>query len=406
MAIHFGSSVNSMILKDFMISMANQYLNTAETHIVDFTKEKNIKALSFSSANGGHPYFELDQDLAVADYQQVYTPQDGQFLAPNGVKSLGVFLNEIQIAAIQGFMPEFDFIPAHKSILGSWNAFMKRDIPPYLTVVKQPAPVTVQEAQEFTIEAICDRPEAHWVVKHIVGQVETDVANGVGTTATYHVQEATLDDAGSYKVVFTEDALTATSNTVTVAVTPIPLVVTVPMLDKTVDELGDLILTATCNYSSATFTVFKDGVQVTQAAGQTAQYEVNGITLAGAGVYEIVFTAAGQTVSTSCNVVVRESPLLVTNVSPDVTINVGQQFSISATANRTNVTWKLMKGSELITTGSGSNAVYNATGISPLMSGLYRFVFTSSQQEVTSSNISVTVNPSAFSSGFSLGFGA
>lgn len=100
MAIHFGSSVNGMILKDFMISMANQYLNTAETHIVDFRKEKNIKALSFSSVNGGHPFFDLDQDLAVADYQQVYTPQDGQFLAPNGVPSLGVFLNEIQIAAI------------------------------------------------------------------------------------------------------------------------------------------------------------------------------------------------------------------------------------------------------------------------------------------------------------------
>lgn len=303
-------------------------------------------------------------------------------------------------------MPEFTYVPAHKSVLGTWNAVMKRDIPPYLTIVKQPVGASVQETQEFTIEAICDRPEAHWTVKHIVGQVETDAATGVGTTATYHVQEATLDDAGSYKVVFTEDTLTATSTTVEVTVAPIPLVVTVPLLNKVVDEGGNLILSATCNYTSATYTVKKDGVQVAQDAGQTAQYEVDGITLDGAGSYEITFTAAGQTATTSCSVFVRETPLLVTDVSPDVTINVGQQFSISATANRTNVTWKLLKGSELIASGSGSNAVYNATGISTLMSGLYRFVFTSTQQEVTSSNISVTVNPSAFSSGFSLGFGA
>jgi hypothetical protein len=407
MAIHFGTSVNSTNLRQFMISMANQYLNTAETHIVDFTKEKNIKSLSFSSVNGGHPYFELDQDLAVTDYQPKYTPQADQWLATNGVTQLGVFLNELQIAAIHGFMPQFDYIPPHKSMLGSWNAIMKRDIPPYLTIVKQPVGASVQETQEFTIEAICDRPEAHWVVKHIVGLVETDVANGVGTTATYHVQEATLDDGGSYKVVFTEDALTSTSNTVDVTVSPVPLVVTVPLLDKVVDEGGVLTLSATCNYTSAMHTIKKNGaVIVPEAAGQVAQLEVNGAQLDAAGVYEIVFAAAGQTASTSCNVVIRETPLLVTATSDDVSVNVGQQLNVTATVNRTNVTWKLYNGAQEIASGSGSDAVYSVTTTSALQSGSYRFVFRSSQQEVTTRNVLVTVQPSAFSAAFSLGFGA
>lgn len=406
MAIHFGTSVNNTNLRKFMISMANQYLNTAETHIVDFTKEKNIKSLSFSSANGGHPYFELDQDLAVTDYQQKYTPQADQWLSPNGVTHLGVFLNELQVAAIQGFMPQFDYIPPHKSMLGSWNAIMKRDIPPYLTIVKQPADVVVDERGEFTIEAICDRPEAHWVIKLKNGGGENDIANGIGTTATYHTNEAALHDAGEYRVVFTEDTLTATSRTATVTVVPTLLVVTVPMVDTVVTEGQALSLTATCNYQTATYSLLHNGVEVHAGNGATFQYDVAAAQLSAAGTYTAVFKYNGQTVENTCNVVIRETPLTVTATSGDVAINLGQNLTVSATVNRANVTWKLFNGAQEIATGVGADASYSVVSSSTLQSGLYRFVFTSSQQEVATRNISVTVRPTAFNAGFNIGFGA
>lgn len=217
MTIHFGGSENgTTTLKAFIRSMTNQYLNTAETHIVDFRKPENMRKLSFSSTNGGHPFTDMDQDLLVAGYKREAVPSHNNPLTPHGLSSLGSFLNELQLAAIDGFIPKIDYLPTHKMAKSGWNAVMVNDIPAYLTVVKQPQDVSVTTGQPFTIKAICDRPEANWEV--LKAGTAVAVATGRGTTATYTVAASTADHAGQYSVKFTEDALTATSKTVTVTV--------------------------------------------------------------------------------------------------------------------------------------------------------------------------------------------
>lgn len=220
MTIHFGGSENgNTTLKAFIRSMTNQYLNTAETHIVDFRKPDNLRKLSVSSANGGHPFTDMDQDLPVAGYKREAVPSHNNLLTPNGLSSLGSFLNELQLAARDGFIPKIAYLPTHKMAKSGWNAVMVNDIPAYLTVIKQPSDVTVVTGQPFTIKAICDRPEAHWEVLKTGTAVA--VASGIGTTATYTVDAAVADNAGKYSVKFTEDALTATSKTVTVTVSAV-----------------------------------------------------------------------------------------------------------------------------------------------------------------------------------------
>lgn len=405
MAIYLNESMNGVSLKDFIKNMTNQYLNTAETHIIDFRKAINIGRIGYSSVNGGHPFNDLEQDLALTDYVPISTPKANKPLTKNGITTLGEFLNELQVAAIKGYLPEITYIPIHKSQIGKYNAKMINNIPPYLTIVVQPSDKNVDETKAFTLRAVCDRPEASWELFK-VGTADA-IATGHGIIAHYTIDEATLDDAGEYSFTFKEDALVATSRTATVTVKELPLVVTVQPVDKSVKEGEAYSFSSTCNYTTATWGIFNGETSVSTGNGAVAEYTKDVTTLDDAGNYSAEFKHGTQTVSSSvATLSITEPTMTVIETSADVSVNTGQNITVSAKCSRSNVTWELKRGAEVLATGSGAEATKSVQPAALAHTGAYQFTFISPQQQVKSRVINVTVKAAPFSAAFSTGFGS
>ena len=202
--------------------------------------------------------------------------------------------------------------------------------------------------------------------------------------ATYTITAAT-GDAGSYDVVVTNSAGSATSAAATVVVHGPPVITDDP--DGVALFAGEqLSLSVTATGQSLTYQWRKDGDDITGADGAT--YTITAAT-GDAGSYDVVVTnSAGSATSAAATVVVHGPPV-ITDDPDGVALFAGEQLSLSVTATGQSLTYQWRKDGDDITGADGATyTITAATGDA----GSYDVVVTNPAGSATSAAASVVVH--------------
>jgi hypothetical protein len=266
------------------------------------------------------------------------------------------------------------------------------------TITTQPNSQTVVELSSvsFTVAASgTPTPTLQWF--------KNGVAISGATNTTFTISNASLNDAGSYTVVATNSAGSATSNAATLTVTSAastnaPMITTQP-ISQTVAANSTVTFTVAASGSPApTYQWFRNGITFSGWTG--ASLTVSGVTSNDVGTYVAVATnssgsatsnGATLTLGTSTDPVPTTTPPMITTQPSSQTITEGSSVSFTVAASGTPApTLQWFKNGTAI---SGATATtFTIASASLNDAGTYTAVATNSVGSATSSGATLTVN--------------
>jgi hypothetical protein len=209
------------------------------------------------------------------------------------------------------------------------------------------------------------------------------------TNASFSIATLGLTDAGTYDVVVTNSAGTATSNAVTFAVNQGPVITTQPAA-QTMGAGGNVTFSVAATGTPApTYQWSKGGSAISGAT--SASYTISSITTNDAGSYTVTVANSVATVTSSAaTLTVNTGPAIATHpASQTVAINGNVSFNVVASGNPAP-TYQWRKAGTNIS--GATNATYTITGVTQASAGSYDVVVSNSVGNVTSDAATLTVN--------------
>lgn len=233
----------------------------------------------------------------------------------------------------------------------------------------------------FTVSAAGTAPLAYQWKKG-----STNVSGATSTSLTLlGVSQA---DAGSYSVIVTNLAASATSSTVVLTVIDPPSITGAPS-SLTVGAGSNATLTVTAiGTAPLSYQWQKNGSDL--SGKTTATLALNAVSQTDAGNYRVVVTnAAGSRVSSVATLTVIDPPVIVTQpIGQSVGAGSNATFSVSVTGTGP-LTYQWKKGSTNVPGATATSLTLN--GISPPTGGSFSVVITNLAGSVTSSTAILTV---------------
>ncbi len=215
-----------------------------------------------------------------------------------------------------------------------------------------------------------------------------------GATGSYFsIQTAKRSDAGSYTVVATNHAGSATSAAATLVVNPAVLPkIAVQPASRTL-AYGDYLSLSVEITGSSPFTYQweKDGVALPN--GSNWSYSISNVTPANSGSYTVVVTnAAGSVTSNAATITVQPAVApSITRQPEGKTVAYGTSFSLSVAATGSpNLRYEWRKDG--LPLGANGSDYYVSTA-TPTHSGVYTVVIANPGGSVTSQGATITVQP-------------
>lgn len=199
----------------------------------------------------------------------------------------------------------------------------------------------------------------------------------------------TLLDAEEYDVVVTNSCGSATSDTATVGVNPLPVFVNAPA-DQSICS-GDSIFLVVSVTGASTYQWHKDGLAIPGAT--LSSYSVGNVSPADAGMYSVSVTGScGSVASRGAVVSVNGGPTITTAPTPQVTC-AGFAVQLSVIADDTNATYQWRRNGNNI---PGANtSTYSIPSAAPSDAGEYDVVAMNSCGFSTSTAALLTIVPQA-----------
>ncbi len=257
--------------------------------------------------------------------------------------------------------------------------------PPDITVPPANQTVTVGQSATFNVTATGTAPLTyHW-------RKGTTVVS-VSGNPFFTLAAAQAADAGSYSVIVSNAAGTATSSNATMTVNPAPVApgITSQPTGQTVTQGQNATFNVTAN-GTAPLTYFWRKGSTILATGSSASYLIAGVQATDAGSYSVIVSnAAGSVVSSNATLTVNVPPT-ITSQPGNQTITQGQTaaFNVAATGTAP-LTYFWRQGATVV--ASGSSASCTIPNAQPSDAGNYSVIVSNSAGSVTSSNATLTVN--------------
>lgn len=218
-------------------------------------------------------------------------------------------------------------------------------------------------------------------------------SNIVGATnGSYTIATTASGDAGSYTVVATNSVGTATSNTASLTVNPVPVApaITTQPVSQTLVAGSSVTFTVVATGTPApTFQWRKNGTNISGAT--SSSYTKNNITSSNAGTYTVVAAnSAGSVTSNGAVLTVGSAPAFTTQPASQ-TVTVGSAVSFTVVASGSPApTFQWKKGGVNIL--NATSATYTITSVITGDAASYTVVATNSISAVTSNAATLTVN--------------
>jgi plastocyanin len=211
------------------------------------------------------------------------------------------------------------------------------------------------------------------------------------TSASYTIASTVTTDAGTYTVVATNVAGSATSTNavLTVNLPTVPPAFTTQPASQTVTAGAAVTFTSAASGSPApTFQWKKNGTNISGAT--SASYTIASAATADAGTYTVVATnTVGSATSSNAMLTVNAAPAFTTQPVSQ-TVNAGTAVTFTAAASGSpSPTYQWKKNGTNITGATGAS--YTIAGVAAADAGTYTVVATNTAGSATSSNAVLTV---------------
>jgi sugar lactone lactonase YvrE len=265
------------------------------------------------------------------------------------------------------------------------------NIAPSFTTQPTSQSVTVGSSVSFTVTASgTPAPTYQWQ------KGGADIAGA--TNATYSIPSAAVGDAGSYAVVATNSAGSATSSAASLTVTTAssaPVITTQPVSQTVTPGSTATFTVAASGNPAPTYQWQKGGTNI--AGATSATYSITNTANGDAGSYAVVVAnSAGSTTSSAASLTVTSAssaPVITTQpVSQTVAPGSAATFTVAASGNPVP-SYQWQKGGVNIAGATG--ATYSIPSTAAGDAGNYAAVVTNSAGSVTSSTATLTVSSSA-----------
>ena len=259
------------------------------------------------------------------------------------------------------------------------------------TITTQPSSVTVTAgaAASFTVAASgSPTPTYQWKKGGV------NIAGA--TSTTYSIASTVAGDAGSYTVVATNSAGSATSTAATLTVNAAAVAPTITTQPSSVTVTAGAAASFTVAASGSptpTYQWQKGGVNI--AGATSATYSIASTVAGDAGSYTAVATnSAGSVTSTAATLTVNvplSAPTITTQpASLTVTAGATATFTVAASGNP-SPTYQWKKGG--VNIAGATSTTYSIASTVAGDAGSYTVVATNSQGSATSAAATLTVNP-------------
>jgi hypothetical protein len=261
-------------------------------------------------------------------------------------------------------------------------------VAPTITTQPSSSSVTAGSAASFTVVASGTAPLTYQWKKD-------GTSISAATSSSYSISSTSSSDAGSYTVVVTNSAGSATSNaaTLTVAAAVISPTITTQPNAASVQSGGSAGFSVVASGTAPlSYQWRKDGTPISGATNST--YTVSSATVINAGNYTVVVNnGAGSVTSNSATltVVSTSNTLSIVTQPTSASILLGQNATFSALADGAaplKYEWKKDGASIAGATGSTLRLV----NVTAAQAGSYSVLVTSSSGSVTSNSATLTVN--------------
>ena len=174
------------------------------------------------------------------------------------------------------------------------------------------------------------------------------------TSSTYSISSTSTSDAGSYTVVVTNSAGSATSNAATLTVTPAPVILSGPAnVSVTVGNGATFSVVSTG--TALTYQWRKNGVNISGATSATLSFSSTQLT--DVGNYSVmVSNAGGSVVSTAATLTFNQVSPPVITASPNTgTVVAGQNLTLTVSATGIGLSYQWRKDGAPIVGATGSS---------------------------------------------------
>jgi Immunoglobulin domain/FG-GAP-like repeat len=210
------------------------------------------------------------------------------------------------------------------------------------------------------------------------------VAISGATASSYTIAKVSTSSAGSYTVVATNSAGTATSSAAVLAVNTVPVFTTQPASKSTTAGVSVTLVAAARGTPTPTYRWKKNGVAI---SGATA----SSYTISSAGSYTVVASnSAGAVTSNTATLSVTVAPLITAQPTGGKTINMGSPFTLTAAASATGtVTYQWEKDGASIP--GATSSTYSVVSAAVSDSGDYTFIAKNAAGSVTSNATTINV---------------
>ncbi len=210
---------------------------------------------------------------------------------------------------------------------------------------------------------------------------------GGATTSSYNLAAAVAGDAGNYDVVVTGDCGSATSNAATLTVNAGAAITQQPA-SHAVCVTQPATFSVTATGAGLTYQWRKGGVNI---GGATASsFSLPAATLADAGTYDVVITAAcGSLTSMPATLTVNPATAITTHPASQVK-TVGESVTFSVTAAGNGLTYQWRKNGVNLSGATASS--YTIASVAPGDAGQYDVAVAGACGAVTSNAATLTVN--------------
>ncbi|HUG12815.1 MAG TPA: immunoglobulin domain-containing protein, partial [Opitutaceae bacterium] len=264
------------------------------------------------------------------------------------------------------------------------------------TITTQPAAISVIEGSSvsFNVSASGTSPFNYQWRKN-------GVAISGATGSTFSITSATLANAGTYTVVVSNSAGSATSNgaSLTINSSVVAPTITTQPSPKSVAE-GATVSFSVIASGTAPFTYQWQRNSVAIVGANGSSFSIAAVTLADGGSYSVVVTNSAGSASSSAafltvNVVAAVAPSITTQPSPVSAIEGGNAtFNVSASGT-SPFTYQWRKDGVAISGATGSS--FSITSATLANAGTYTVVVSNSAGSATSNGASLTVSASVAS---------
>jgi hypothetical protein len=261
------------------------------------------------------------------------------------------------------------------------------NVPPVIST--QPANLTVNSGQTATFSVVATgtpAPTYQW------RKNGTNISGATG--ASYSIASAQTSDTGSYTVIITNAAGSATSNAATLTVNVPPVITTQPAnLTVNSGQPATFSLAAT-GTPIPTFQWKKNGTSISGATN--ASYTITPAQAADAGSYTVVVTNAAGTATSNAAVLTVNVPPTFTTQPLTQTVNTGAGLTLTVAASGTGPFTYQWKKNGVVIAGATA-ATYTVSASQPADAGSYTVVVTNAAGSATSNAATVTINYSRIS---------